>query len=444
MTRPQHLWLDDMKHEHHDIINIVDEDGNVIQFEDPYINSYKKYLEDGKVLRYEFALTHKCHGQIIYYDNTGVVRAEFGPTHKRHGYIISYKNGVKARLEFAPTHKHHGEIICFKNNERVSAFYEEHHEAYGEFAIFKDGKLDRIEYNKTHEDYGSVLFYKHGCLDRMEYKQTHLQYGQVLFYKHDCLDRIEYIPAHPLHGKILFINHEQERSRIEFASTHKNHGEIWFYEKKELTRRVYNGITFYPQSTIILGDDYSYINIIEFGPKHRHAGETWHFYKSFHIRTDYGPDHIKHGEDCCYPDMNGPYNYSEQCENLLSMREFDEWLDQYDMKLKHELHKEELAKEGRALELQRRKSIAAQRDEKRGEQPLPFTERGMPNSGKLKTKTSVLTEVDKIIREVNKNESLSRLYREKIKKHENAVQDSKRVLEQEVALQTANAILYCK
>ena len=402
-------------------------------------------------------------GEIISYEKGEKVRSVFGPTHKRHGEIISYEKGKQVRTEFAPTHKRHGEILCFKNREIVSMFYGQHHKSHGRLLFFTDGKIDKIEYNRNHENYGKVEFYKHGCIDRIEGKPSHKMYGELMFYKHGWFHRMEFIPTHKHHGKIIWplsdnsmekirieyspshknagqiLFPEENKHRVEFASTHENHGEIWFYEEEEFIRRVYNGITIYPE-TVIMGG----INRIEFGPNHKHEGETMFFYESCHMGTVYGPDHIKHGEDCHYIDMNGPFSYKEKCEHILSMREFDEWLDLCDLKFKHELHEEKMAKERLALELKRRRSIAAQRDEKHREQPLPLTERGMPNSGKLKTKTPTPTEVEKIIREVNKNESLSRLYRENIKKHEEAVENSKRVQEQEVALQKANAILYGK
>lgn len=75
---------------------------------------------------------------------------------------------------------------------------------------------------------------------------------------------------------------------------------------------------------------------------------------------------------------------------------------------------------------------------------MPFTERGIPNAGKFKVKTQGVTAVTKTIREVDKFESLCRLHEQTTKKQEEAVKQSKILQEQEDALQTANAILYCQ
>ena len=444
----------------------TEDDYDVILTE--YPSSHKNhgeihYLQHGKLVRSEFSPTHERHGEITFYNAAGPVRCEYAPTHECYGQLIFYKGMTEHCMLYAPHHVSHGQVAFYNKDKLYRMEFQRTHRLHQETMFFKDGKITRSEYGANHKHAGLILFYKDDCIERYEFAQSHKNHGEIWFFNGlGEIQRTEYSPNHAKHGFILFIE-GKKNYRVEFASTHMNHGEIWFYEDGIQVRSESKDIT------ILFDQDGG--DRVEFGANHAHAGEILFFAGLLHVSTMYGPDHNDYGKEVVYAEWDGPYSYYNNNKMRVSIREFEVFLYLRDMKLKYEVREEQLAKERQSFELERQKSIASQRDGTRGEKSfiprfinpksthyilnlfsvapagdalLPYTERGLPNACKCKTKTSELTGVAKTIREVEKTASIARLHDETIKKHQDAVKYSKRVHAQEIALQTANAILYCK
>ena len=105
----------------HDEIDFI-EDGKIVRSEFAPHHKFHgviRFIEDGKVVRAEYAPNHECHGEIHFVEDDTLVRAEFAPHHKRHGEIHFVEDGKVVRTVFAPTHKRHGQIHFFKNGKHV-------------------------------------------------------------------------------------------------------------------------------------------------------------------------------------------------------------------------------------------------------------------------------------------------------------------------------------
>ena len=193
------------------------------------------FIEDGKIVRSEFAPHHKFHGVIRFIEDGKVVRAEYAPNHKRHGEIHFVEDGKAVRTEFAPHHECHGEIHFYEDGKVGQIHFVEGHETV------------RLEYAPIHERHGHIKFIKGRKHVRTEFAPNHERHGEIHFYEDGKVVRTVFAPTHQRHGEIHFVE-DGKVVRTVFAPTHKRHGQIHFFKngkhvRTAFTRGKRNGAT---------------------------------------------------------------------------------------------------------------------------------------------------------------------------------------------------------
>ena len=104
----------------------------------------------------------------------------YAPTHKCHGEIDFFENGKLVRREYAPTHKCHGEIDLFENGKHVRRYA--HNRCHGQIHVIENDKLVCVMFLRTHERYGEIHFCENGTVVRIEYARKHKDHGYIDFY----------------------------------------------------------------------------------------------------------------------------------------------------------------------------------------------------------------------------------------------------------------------
>jgi len=240
------------------------------------------FIEDGKIVRSEFAPHHKFHGVIRFIEDGKVVRAEYAPNHENHGEIHFVHDYTLVRAEYAPHHKRHGEIHFVEDGKAVRTEFAPHHKRHGEIAFIEDGKFVRTEHAPHHECHGEIHFYEDGKVVRTVFAPNHERHGQIHFVEGHETVRLEYAPIHERHGHIKFIK-GRKHVRTEFAPNHERHGEIHFYEDGKVVRTVF-APTHQRHGEIHFVEDGKVVRTV-FAPTHKRHGQIHFFKNGKHVRT---------------------------------------------------------------------------------------------------------------------------------------------------------------